>query len=168
MCLPLCLRAFCYFLHMNAGDARISTHTTLHPPKLDVLIVLSVSIEAGPQVRSSCVSCSAEFCCTALISLTLFLPKAERALKRERPLRQMCQKMPPQFTADRVEGGRSFFVPIKIIQIVRDLMPLSDESMALMNWVSFCQMKYRRLAPDCQLVSFKPLRAGWLFWPFGT
>lgn len=83
--------------------------------------------------------------------------------------------MPSQFTAGGKSCGegegmraRGSLFPYrwKIIQIVRDLTPLSDESIALMNLVSSGQMKYGRLAPDCQLVSIKPLRAGWLFLAF--
>lgn len=45
-------------------------------------------------------------------------------------------------------------------------MPLSDEGIALINGVSSDQMKYGRLAQDCQLVSIKPFRAGWIFLDF--
>lgn len=92
----------CTFKHIQDASTQRHTRTQFSVQ----LFVYSVSIEADPQVRSSCGSCSAEFCCRPLISLTLLLPKAERALKRERPLSQPCQKMPSQFTVGGIAGER--------------------------------------------------------------
>lgn len=113
-------------MHLSDKHIQFSVH----------LIVHSVSIEANSQVRSSCGPCSAEFCCRPLISLTLLLPKTERAIKRERPFSQRCQDMPLQFTGGGIAGkrerdGRVRGLPLfpyrwKIIQIVRDLISLSD------------------------------------------
>lgn len=90
----------------------IQTHRPLQMHLLDKhtqfsvhLIVHSVSFKANLQVRSSRGPCSAEFCCRPLISLTLLLPKAERALKPGRPLSQCCQDMLLQFYRRRHSLG---------------------------------------------------------------
>lgn len=129
-------------LHMSQDAyTDIQTHRPLQMHLLDKhtqfavhLIVHSVSIKANLQVRSSCGPCSAEFCCRPLISLTLLLPKAERALKPGRPLSQCCQDMLLQFTEggiawERERGGQESLPFVlyrwKIIQI-RNLILLSD------------------------------------------
>lgn len=112
--------------HINRAACML-THTILFrciDPNTHIqlsvhLFVHSVFIEVDPQVRSSCGSCSAEFCYRPLISFTLILPKAVRALKRESPLSQPCQEMPLQFTVgdlarERERGGCFFFVSIKM------------------------------------------------------
>lgn len=129
-------------LHMSQDAyTDIQTHRPLQMHLLDKhtqfsvhLIVHSVSIKANLQVRSSCGPCSAEFCCRPLISLTLLLPKAERALKPGRPLSQCCQDMLLQFTEGGIAWERErrgqeslplFLYRWKIIQI-RNLILLSD------------------------------------------